>query len=110
MARSRGNARENAVARLLRDEGWIVGSMRHSEGGGDLIAAKNAGMLAVDMGVAEVRLVEVKSTSQGPWEHFGPRDRELLRDYAKVAGASAWLAWWPPRKKIRWIPSEEWPG
>ena len=40
MPRNRGNARENAVARLLRDEGWIVGSMRHSEGGGDLIASR----------------------------------------------------------------------
>ena len=104
MARSRGNARENAVARLLRDEGWIVGSMRHSEGGGDLMAAR---VRAWNHG--EVRLIEVKSTAAGPWEHFGPRDRQLLRDYAKVAGASAWLAWWPPRKTIQWIPSEEWP-
>ena len=107
MARSRGNARENAVARLLRDEGWIVGSMRHSEGGGDLIAARSVALPFVR---SVVRLVEVKSTAAGPWEHFGPRDRQLLLDYAKVAGATAWLAWWPPRKKIQWIPPEEWPG
>ena len=108
MTRSRGNARENQVATLLRDEGWIVGSMRHSAGGGDLIAARLAPAVDWDgTNLSKVRLVEVKSTAAGPWEHFGPRDRQLMLDYAKVAGATAWLAWWPLRKKIQWIPSEE---
>jgi hypothetical protein len=58
---------------------------------------------------AQVRLVEVKSTAKGPYEHFGPADRERLRNAAEKAGASAFLAWWPSRRLLRWIPAEEWP-
>lgn len=112
----RGNARENAVARVLRADGWIVGSMRQAAGGGDLIASRLRGDSYLGAGdgpplpCAEVRLVEVKSTAGGPYERFGPRDRLAMKVAAGIAGATAWLAWWPPRGDLRWIPSEEWPG
>lgn len=28
---------------------------------------------------------------------------------AVMAGGTAWLVWWPPRAKPRWIPADEWP-
>jgi hypothetical protein len=58
----------------------------------------------------EARLVEVKSTAAGPYAHFPPADRERLRAAAALAGAEAWLCWWPPRGKPRWIAEAEWPA
>ena len=57
----------------------------------------------------ESRLVEVKSTTAGPYAGFGPADRKALSAAAKVAGASAWLVWWPKRKQPQWIAEAEWP-
>jgi len=54
-------------------------------------------------------LVQVKSTSGGAFERFGPRDRALLLIEAQRAGAQAVLAWWPPRRPLVVIPSEAWP-
>jgi Holliday junction resolvase len=100
--RARGTQRERAVAARLRDEGWVVGSMRTSAGGGDLIASKRSGR------GAWVRLVEVKSTSR-PFERFGPTDRLAMKAVAERAGATAWLAHWPKGGELRWIPESEWP-
>lgn len=70
------------------------------------------------LGVADVvalragekpKLIESKSTAAGPYSHFGPADRNGLSIAAAIAGATAWLAWWPPRGELRWIPEEEWP-
>lgn len=110
--RDRGNRRENAVASILRTEGWIVGSMRQSFGAGDLIAAKLAGTAQrVPISrFAMVWLVEVKSTAGGPYERFGPMAREEMLLAAERAGATAWIAYWPPRAELRWIPSHEWPA
>lgn len=112
-ASQRGNDRENRVAALLRAEGWVVGSMRQSLGGGDLLASRVREQNPRDpiaYAAAEVRLVEVKSTAGGPYERFGSVDRASMREYAERAGASAWLAWWPPRGVLEWIPSSEWPS
>lgn len=97
---SRGHDRERAVKRVLESEDWWVARAAGSLGDADLIALK--------VGYPS-RLVEVKSTAAGPYDGFGPADRAALLLAAKIAGAEAWLAWWPPRGKLRWIPSSEWP-
>jgi len=56
------------------------------------------------------RLVQVKATSGGPYERFGPVDRAALLREARAAGADAWLAWWPSKLMLpRWIAADEWP-
>jgi hypothetical protein len=55
-------------------------------------------------------LVEVKSTAGGPYERFSPAEREVLALEALKGGARAVLAYWPPRKPLRLIPSSEWPA
>ncbi len=54
-------------------------------------------------------LIECKSTKAGPYHGFSPADRARLLFAAEMAGAEAWLAWWPPRGKLRMIHSSEWP-
>jgi len=56
-------------------------------GAGDLLAVHND----------RVALVEVKSTAGGPYEHFGPTDRDEMLQVAKLIDADAALWWWPPR-------------
>lgn len=97
---SRGANRERAVRLVLEADGYWVGRCAGSLGDADLVALK-----------AEERpkLIEVKSTAGGPYERFGPRQRLELLDAARIAGADALLAWWPPRGVLWWIPSDEWP-
>jgi Holliday junction resolvase len=85
-ARTRGRSRELAVVRLLREQGYVV--YRLHQGTAD-VAALKAGHAPM--------LVQVKSTAGGPWERFGPADRDALAHDAITAGADAVLAWWPPR-------------
>lgn len=98
---SRGHDRERAVKRLLEEDDYWVTRAAGSLGDADLVALK-AGKAA--------RLVEVKSTAGGPYERFGPKERADLRFAAELAGAEAWLCWWPPRGKPRWIGEGEWPA
>jgi Holliday junction resolvase len=97
----RGHARERAVVAHLREQDWIAFRAPASLGVADVVALR-AGSIP--------RLVEVKSTAQGPYEHFGPADRQKLASAASMAGASAWLVWWPPRASMRWIAESEWPA
>lgn len=97
---SRGIQRERAVRDWLRERDWLAFRAPASLGVADVVALK-AGYRA--------RLVEVKSSAQGPYEHFGPADRDRLRMAALLAGADAYLAWWPPRGELHWIPEAEWP-
>ena len=65
-------------------------------------------MIAVRGG--EIRLIEVKSrTADSPFAGFGPDKRAALLEAAEIAGGSAWLVSWPPRKSPRWIGSDDWP-
>lgn len=100
MASRRGSQRERAVRDWLRDRDWLAFRAPASLGCADVVALR-AG--------CRPRLVEVKSTAGGPYEHFGPADRERLRLAAEIAGADALLAWWPPRGALRWIGVDEWP-
>lgn len=97
---SRGHDRERKVRRILQEDDWWTTRAAGSLGDADIVALK-AGRTP--------RLIEVKSSAQGPYEHFGPKDRADLLFAAQVAGAVAELAWWPPRGQLRFIPSEEWP-
>ena len=96
----RGHQRERAVRDLLLSQDWLAFRAPASLGVADVVALRDG---------SRPRLIEVKSTAQGPYEHFGPLDRHCLREAAKLAGADAYLAWWPPRGKLRWIPESEWP-
>lgn len=96
--RGRGRSRELAVRDWLRAQGWVT--RRLADGPADLVALR-CGLRPL--------LVQVKSTAGGPWEHFRPEDRIALEHEAIAAGADATLAYWPPRGRLRWYASTEWP-
>ena len=96
----RGIERERTVRRKLEGEDWIVFRAAGSIGCADLVALR-AGSIPM--------LVEVKSTAGGPYERFGPKQRQDLAAMARLAGAQAWLCWWPANAKQRWIRADEWP-
>lgn len=96
--RGRGRSRELAVRDEVRAQGWVV--RRLADGPADLVALR-AGVRPL--------LIQVKSTAGGPWEHFGPADRDALAHEAIAAGADATLAYWPLRGRLRWYPSARWP-
>jgi Holliday junction resolvase len=105
-----GNTRELRVMDVLAEEGWLCASRRHIGGAGDVLAIRSY----VDIGSAkgegiDAMLIEVKSTTRSPWVSFGPKDRQELVDTAISFGAEPWLAWWPPRGKLRWIAPSEFP-
>ena len=96
----RGIQRERAVRDLLANEDWLAFRAPASLGCADVIALRDGD---------RPRLIEVKSTAGGPYERFGPDSRARLSLAAKLAGADAFLAWWPPRGKLIWIPEKAWP-
>ncbi len=96
----RGIQRERAVRDKLRDDDWLAFRAPASLGVADVVALKDG---------ARPRLIEVKSTHRGPYHSFGPADRKRLRLAARIAGADAYLVWWPSRGAMRWIHSSEWP-
>lgn len=112
-----GRKAETDLARDLEQRGWIVGSRRHTGGAGDLLASKPAQVMVELPGqfgaavIADVRLIEVKTTTAGPFSNFGPKDRDALRDCARHAGGSAWLAWRPyPSHGWKWFSEATWPA
>lgn len=98
---NRGTSRERQVKHWLEDRDWIVFRAAGSLGEADLVALK-AGH--------RPRLVQVKATSRGgPFQAFGPRERAALLLAAEISGADAYLVWYPPRGKMNWFHSDEWP-
>lgn len=95
-----GTRVENKVIHYLRDRDWLAQRAAASLG---------VDVIALKAGYAP-KLIEVKSTVGGPYEHFRPADRENARTVAVLAGAVAELWWWPPRGKLRVIPESEWPS
>lgn len=96
---SRGIQRERDRVNWYRDRDWFAMRAPASLGSVDVVAIKDG----------EIRFEELKSTSGGPYERFGPADRADLSFMAKLAGAKAYLVWWPPRAKPHVIPESEWP-
>lgn len=101
---SRGIQRERQVRRLLETDGYWTIRAAGSLGDADIVAIKLR-----PGGGSHVLLVEVKSTSGGPYERFQPADRDQLISVAVAMGATPVLCWWPPRKQPQWIPVRDWP-
>lgn len=88
-----------------------------SAGDFDLIASRPRYYEAFDsvegkgaIRVAEVRLIEVKANENGgPYMNFRKEERRAILATAVRAGATAWLAHWPKRGQLRYIPSADWP-
>ncbi len=107
---SRGIQRERAVRAWYADRDWLAFRAPASLGVADVIAMRALHPGSGPVWRSDVHLVEVKSTAAGPYHGFGPADRKRLSDAARMAGAHAFLAWWPPHGKLRFIPEAEWPA
>lgn len=95
-----GHERERKLKRVMEADGWVVVRAAGSLGELDLVAGK-AG--------EPTRAIEVKATARGPFAGFPPADRAALLEVAGRAGYEPWLAWWPKRGKLEWIPPDRWP-
>ena len=101
MSSRRGHDRERRVVDHYLKRDWWAMRAPASLGDVDVVALKNG---------HRPHFVEVKSTAGGPFERFGPKDRADLLWWAELAGAEAWLCWWPPRRDPVWIPAHQFPG
>jgi Holliday junction resolvase len=101
MSSRRGINRERQLKARLEGEDWFVTRAAGSLGDADLVALKDG---------KQPLLIEVKSTTAGPFHSFGPQDRAALLLAAKIAGARAVLCWWPPRRDPVFIYEHQWPG
>lgn len=99
-AQNRGIRRERQVRKVLESEGYWVSRASGSLGDADLVALRRG---------SPPLLIEVKSTTAGPFSGFGPAERTQLLVAARVAGAEAWLVWWPSRGDARWLSPMYWP-
>lgn len=104
-----GNARELRVMDILATEGWLCASRRHIGGAGDILAVRKTRVSNM-LYTLEARLIEVKSTAGGPYERFGPADRQALLETAEKYGAEPWLYWWPPRGKLARLDASQFPN
>jgi hypothetical protein len=98
--RERGIARDRKVRDLLAEDDWFAVCSRGSHGCADVLAIKLG---------KRPRVIQVKSTAAGPYHSFGPKERAELSFVARLGGADALLAWWPPRGVLHWLPESEWP-
>jgi Holliday junction resolvase len=105
----RGRTREVKVLEHLVALGWV--GVRAASGPIDVVAMAGPDANGPDGdSEASVLLVQVKSTAGSPYERFGREDRQVLLELAERCGAEAWLAYWPPNAKLRWIGSNDWPS
>jgi hypothetical protein len=100
VSRRTGIERDRQVRDVLASDDWFAVCARGSHGCADIIAIRVGSI---------PRVVQVKSTAGGPYERFPRRERDELSKAAERGGAEAWLVWWPPRGKLRWIAEDEWP-
>lgn len=97
----RGIQRERDLVNWLRENDYFAMRAPASIGVADVIALK-AGQ--------RPRMIEVKSTSRGPYAGFPPADRADLLFAADLAGAEPWLVWWPKRSDPVWLAPDSWPA
>lgn len=97
---AKGANRERQLLQVLRNDGWYAERTAGSHGVADCVALKDG---------KRPRLIQVKSDTKGPFANFGPDAREDLLLAADLAGAQAWLLWWPARSEPIWIGPEDWP-
>lgn len=93
------------MAAVLRKQGYLVSSLRHEFGAGDLLAVSPNGHRDL--------LVEVKGTLDPPWRStWGPKERQLMRVAESRWDVEPILAWWPPHLVGGpiWVPQEDWPA
>jgi Holliday junction resolvase len=110
---SRGSARERQVRKQLEAEGWAVTRGAGSHGRADVWAAKLSSDVAGWKGhvvMPVLRLVQVKTDKDSPWENFRPADRAELLVLTAQTGGSAELCWWPAHGEQRWILPVDWPS
>jgi len=88
------------MAEQMGEAGWWVLRAAGSLGVADLVCLK-AGRRPM--------MLEIKSTTAGPFDGFGPAKRQALIDAAAQAGASCFLVWWPRHGKPQWFGVDEWP-
>jgi Holliday junction resolvase len=96
----RGIQRERDLAAQLGEDGWWVARAAGSKGEADLVCLK-AGRRPM--------MLEVKSTTAGPFAGFGPEKRAALIRAAAQSGARPFLVWWPKHRKPAWLAPTEWP-
>lgn len=77
----------------------------------DWLVVRAAGSLGVDLVALRAgerpRLIEVKSTRGGPYERFGPADRERLRLAPRWAARPLGWCGGPPRGELHWVAERE---
>jgi hypothetical protein len=100
----RGRDAEVQLGQDFEASGAVVGSRRHIPGPGDVLVVW--GPVAGDSEYVDevaqfgpVWLVEVKTTTDGPWKNCSLMDRAVLRARARTVGATPLVAWRPPRAK-----------
>jgi Holliday junction resolvase len=87
--------------REMSEAGWLCASRRHIAGPGDVLAIFLNRMPL---------LIEVKTTAAGPFERFGPKDRNDLLTAASKSGALALVAWRPAgAPTFSMLPPAAWP-
>jgi|GEM_PF-2417622 len=97
----RGIQRERQVAARLQSENWWVMRSAGSKGVADLVCLHTG---------RKPMMLEIKSTTAGPFAGFGPAKREALREAAEQSGAVPFVVWWPKHGKEVWLGLDQWPA
>jgi Holliday junction resolvase len=98
---SYGTLREHKVRDWFLERDWWVCRAAGSMGDADLVVMKDG---------HRPKMVEVKGNKGSPFANFRPKDRAEILFAARLAGADAVLAHWPPRGKLRFYEPSEWPS
>jgi len=121
--KTKGSRFESEVCRYHRDRGWSAWRVLPSENtaNGEARGAGTFDVIAIkthEQFYATIRLLECKATKAGPFNGFGPAQREALlveaermrNDSVPALKVQAMLAWKKPRQGIVLIPSSDWPS
>jgi hypothetical protein len=115
----RGRTREVDIVKLMAARGWFA--IRAASGPVDVVAFSgpkptwhpnlpDRHTVPYKERFLHPLFVQAKSTAGGPYERFGPADREAFLAICSYAGADPWLAWWPAHaRSAEWIPGSAFP-